>query len=116
MIIYPVSVILSVAFILLASGTLHEVLGLRPNYVVTNTQAGRLFVSVAVVVIVGMCPVADGLTGAWFAVWVVVGTLVMFPVLNAALGPVPYTVTSGRLIEAHPPRGYQRMNLEMVTA
>lgn len=116
MIIYPACIILSVAFILLASGILHEALGLRPNYVVTNTQAGRLFVAMAVVLLVGMCPIADVLVGGWFVAWMVIGTLVMFPVLNMALGPVPYTIASGRLIEAHPPRGYQRMNLEMVTA
>lgn len=113
MIIYSTCIALSVAFILVASGFVHEVLGLRPNYVLTNTQTGRLFVAMAVVMLVGTCPIAGTLTGGWFALWMAVGTLIMHPVLNAALGPAPYTVRSPLLLEARPPRGYQRMNLEM---
>jgi len=113
MIIYPVCITLSVAFILLASGFLHEALGLRTNYIVTNNQTGRLLVTVAVVYLVGLCPAGDVLTGAWFGVWMLVGTATLWPVLNRALGPIAYRRITPLLIEARPPTGYHRVNLEL---
>jgi len=71
------------------------------------------FVAMAVVLIVGMCPIADVLTGAWFGVWMVVGTLIMHPVLNTALGPSPYVRLSPLLIEARQPKGYVRLNMQL---
>lgn len=113
MVIYAAAIVLSVALILLACGLVQESLGARPHYILTNSQAGRLLVTLAVVWLVGLCPAGDTLTGAWFALWMLIGTAIMWPTLNWALGPIAYRKVTPLLIEARPPAGYRRMNLEL---
>lgn len=113
MVVYAAAIALSVALILLTCGLAQEALGARPHYIVTNSQAGRLLVTIAVVGLVGFCPAGDTLTGAWFGVWLVVGTMILWPALNLALGPIAYRKVTPLLIEARPPAGYRRMNLEL---
>lgn len=113
MVVYAAAIVLSVALILLACGLVQEALGARPHYILTNSPAGRLLVTVAVVYLVGLCPAGDTLTGSWFGVWMLVGSAVMWPALGWALGPIAYRKITPLLIEARPPTGYRRVNLEL---
>ena len=114
--IYTLCITLSVLFVLLACGFIHEQLGLRPNYVVTNTQAGRLFVSFGVVWLVSFCPSGQALAGEALTAYMAIGTVAMWWILNMAIGKAAYRVESPRQLVANPPRGYQRLNMGVVHA